>query len=287
MKNGKNVWLVCLALILLTAGALGEAADGEAPWLGVWKLWEVAEDDQRVPAETIGAQVSFVLMENGVCGLYGMDGAYEESVWSVTEEGLLVASMAALPQEDGSLLIEADGLRLFFVREEADAGDTPAPTDRPAAMAPLFTPLPTSRPAPAAPLFTPLPTPAPTAAPTPAPTPIPTPLPTPVPTPVPTPAPTAAPRNVIGVRCVCTRAEMGGMAVSPSMLGGEYAVLLKKDGTAALTLAGKEIKNLRWTLDGADYVVDYYGTPLRFTPTEEGLRFNYLDSLLLILTPVS
>ena len=60
----------------------------------------------------------------------------------------------------------------------------------------------------------------------------------------------------------------------------------KKDGTAAVTLAGKEIKNLRWKTDGADYVVDYYGTPLRFTPTEEGLRLQYLDSLLLFLTPV-
>ena len=48
-------------------------------------------------------------------------------------------------------------------------------------------------------------------------------------------------------------------------------------------LAGQPLPALPWSLDGetGEVVVDYYGTPIRVTLTEEGMDMNYFDSMML------
>ena len=89
----------------------------------------------------------------------------------------------------------------------------------------------------------------------------------------------------IDTRLVATKASSSGFNMDPSMLGGEYAILLHRNGKADFTIAGMEVKDLPWVMDGDDYVVDYYGAmELRFVVVGESLELDYAGSLHLTFT---
>ena len=119
-------------------------------------------------------------------------------------------------------------------------------------------------------------TPSPTLAPTVAPTARPTPMPTAAPA-QPTAAP--APAQYVDVQFVCTAVSASGFAMDIKDLGGEYAVLLRKNGTADFKMAGYLMRDLKWKMDGKDYVLDYYGQELRFVPEEGKLLLKYMGTM--------
>ena len=116
--------------------------------------------------------------------------------------------------------------------------------------------------------------------------------PEPTPTPTSTPAPAAVPAEpdpaagFTGVRYVCVSAETGGRTLDASMLGAEYAVTFYPDGTVDFVLSGMPVPGLNWRMDGADAVIDYFGSvEIRFTIGEGYLTMDYFGSMLLRLEP--
>ena len=106
----------------------------------------------------------------------------------------------------------------------------------------------------------------------------------PQPAPVPVEPDPAA--GFIGVRYVCVSAETGGRTLDASMLGAEYAVTFHSDGTADFVLSGVPVPGLNWRMDGADAVIDYFGSmEIRFTIGEGYLTMDYFGSMLLRLEP--
>ena len=105
----------------------------------------------------------------------------------------------------------------------------------------------------------------------------------PTPEPAPEPAPEPVPEGdgaFIDVKLNCVAVETQGHPVDPSMLGGEYAVTFHGDGTAEFMMSGNKLPNLRWTQDGDDRVIDYYGQgELRFSPTGTGYTLNFFDAM--------
>ena len=69
-----------------------------------------------------------------------------------------------------------------------------------------------------------------------------------------------------------------------SLLGGEYSMTFHANGTMDFVMVGTLIPNLSWTQGEGAYVIDYYGTPLEATLTEEGFDLNYFDSMLMHFT---
>ena len=50
--------------------------------------------------------------------------------------------------------------------------------------------------------------------------------------------------------------------------------------------AQSELPGLTWKQDGADFVIDYYGSAeLRFVPVPEGLRLDYFGAMILTFAP--
>ena len=277
-KRGWTQFLAGILVLLCWAGAFAEEADA---WLGRWRLTEVEVFGIRLPAAVLGLEAQLVLRPEGVCDMADGDGTVRE-LWQETDTGIRVGEKQLTLTENGQLVADAGMVQMLFTREKEEPAAAPERPDAP--MGPAYTPAPTHA-APLAPVSTPLPTVMPT--PTPVLIPDLTALPTAAPVPLPTAEPTAIPEGAcIGMKFLCTRAEMAGVAVDPALLGGEYSVLLRKDGSAVLTLAGMEIRNLKWTASGHDFVIRYYGTDLRLERTPEGLRMQYMDGMVLILTPV-
>lgn len=69
-----------------------------------------------------------------------------------------------------------------------------------------------------------------------------------------------------------------------AMLGGEYSMTFHANGTMDFVMVGTLIPNLSWMQGEGVYVIDYYGTPLEATLTEEGFDLNYFDSMLMHFT---
>ena len=87
------------------------------------------------------------------------------------------------------------------------------------------------------------------------------------------------------VTYVCVAAEAGGVSIPLEQLG-DYAVRFQEDGVAQFRVVGSELPGLTWTRDGADFVIDYYGTAqLRFVPAAEGLRLDYFGAMDLTFAP--
>ena len=120
-----------------------------------------------------------------------------------------------------------------------------------------------------------------------APAPEPTSEPTAAPEPIATPEPTAtpAPNPITEARFTCTRAEVGGYNLDPSMLGGEYAVVFHQDHSVSFTVSGARLNNLSWRLDGDVVVIDYYDAgELRFVPADGGYTLDYFGTMTMYFT---
>ena len=80
------------------------------------------------------------------------------------------------------------------------------------------------------------------------------------------------------------RYTASGMTVEGAPAGMEYSVVFHADNTADLTIATMTV-SLSWSIDSADYVIDYHGIPLRCTPNSEGLEMDYFSTMLLQMNP--
>lgn len=69
----------------------------------------------------------------------------------------------------------------------------------------------------------------------------------------------------------------GGVEIDASIMG-VYTITFHEDGTCDYVMAGQEVPTLRWSLKDGLIEVDYFGTLLVFTPTEEGLDMDYFGS---------
>ena len=92
------------------------------------------------------------------------------------------------------------------------------------------------------------------------------------------------------VNYICTYAEVGGMKMEASVLGGEYSVTFCGDGTLKFMMAGTDVPGLKWTKEMVQtdageaeaYAVTYFdGSMLNFVFTEEGFVLNFFDSMLM------
>lgn len=87
------------------------------------------------------------------------------------------------------------------------------------------------------------------------------------------------------IKYICTSAEVEGMTLQPSMLGGEYSLTFHANGTVDFVMVGMKIVDLPWTLSDSAIIINYYGTIMDATLTEEGFDLNYFDTMLLHLLP--
>lgn len=92
------------------------------------------------------------------------------------------------------------------------------------------------------------------------------------------------------VNYVCTYAEVSGIKMDASALGGEYSVTFCGDGTLKFVMAGTDVPGLKWTKEMVQtdngeaeaYTVTYFdGSMLNFVFTEEGFVLNFFDSMLM------
>ena len=69
-----------------------------------------------------------------------------------------------------------------------------------------------------------------------------------------------------------------------SMLGAEYALYFREDGTCDFTMGGMTMPNLPWslqTVDGADaYAINYYGVIFNAVPTDAGFDMDYYGTMM-------
>lgn len=83
------------------------------------------------------------------------------------------------------------------------------------------------------------------------------------------------------VKYACKSAEIDGITLDASLLGGEYAFTLHENGTADVSVAGIELSNLLCVPVEGGLNVDYYGNSLPIVYTEEGFDMNYFDTMTL------
>ena len=86
------------------------------------------------------------------------------------------------------------------------------------------------------------------------------------------------------VRYTGVRYTASGVTVAGTPGDMEYALVFHKDGSVDFTMAAMTL-SLSWSRDGADYVIDYNGMPLRCTPNSEGLEMDYFSTMLLQMNP--
>lgn len=92
--------------------------------------------------------------------------------------------------------------------------------------------------------------------------------------------------DYLDTRFVCTQFSSSGTTLDASMLGAEYAVYFRENGTADLTMAGYTIENLPYTIDEyGTYVINYYGAFFNCVPTETGFDVDYYGTMTLHCTP--
>lgn len=96
-------------------------------------------------------------------------------------------------------------------------------------------------------------------------------------------APGGDPAVKMGVTYRAVIFETAGVSIDASVMG-EYTVLFREDGTCDFTLSGMPVTGLTWTAEGGEILLDYFGTPIRFTPTADSLDMDYFGSGILKMT---
>ena len=85
---------------------------------------------------------------------------------------------------------------------------------------------------------------------------------------------------------LCHSADVSGVTLDASVLGGEYSLIFHADGTMDLVMANTAIPGATWTApDAARVQIDYYGMLMEVTLTEAGCDMNHFDSMLLHFAP--
>ena len=80
-----------------------------------------------------------------------------------------------------------------------------------------------------------------------------------------------------------------GYTLDASMLGAEYALYFREDGTCDFTMGGMTIPNLQWNTQMVDdaeaYVINYYGTLFNAVLTDTGFDLDFYGTMTLHFVP--
>ena len=95
---------------------VGEAG---APYVGKWQAESIEMEGEMFSVAELGGEMSFILNADGTAESY--DGyTTENGTWTV-EDGTVVLEGVALSYEDGKLIMEEDGTRMYFIKEDGAA----------------------------------------------------------------------------------------------------------------------------------------------------------------------
>ncbi|MBR5288575.1 MAG: leucine-rich repeat domain-containing protein [Clostridia bacterium] len=102
-----------------------------------------------------------------------------------------------------------------------------------------------------------------------------------------TPAPQAAVQgSALEVMYVCASADVSGVTVDASMLGGKYTLIFHEDGTAEFVVAGTALPGIGWKrMDDGEIWVDYCGMLMETVSTPTGFDLNYFNTMLMHFVP--
>lgn len=189
----------------------------------------------------MGLEMLFTLNADGTAESF--DGELTETgTWALKDSAIIIGSgiegmVPMTVNEDGTLLMEEDGVKLVFAKSDDASTETEAPT----ADVEL--------------------------------------------TETPEIDVSARMADRMEIKCICTSTEVDGLTLQPSLLGDEYSLTFRADGTVDFVMVGMQISGLTWTLNDGTLLVDYYGTIMDATLTEEGFDLNYFDTMMLHRLP--
>ena len=98
---------------------VGEAG---APYVGLWQADILEMDGESYPVADMGMEMNFTLNADGTAESYDGEVA-ETGTWTV-ENGVVTLDGMPMTAEDGKLVMEEDGMKLIFVKE--DGASVPA-----------------------------------------------------------------------------------------------------------------------------------------------------------------
>lgn len=228
-----------------------------AAYIGKWQADVMEMEGETYSVAELGAEMSFTLYADGTAESF--DGeTTENGVWMI-EDGTVVLEGMPLLFSDGKLVMEEDGMKLYFVKTDAsDNTSDPADAADPGIMESEVPASGAMEPEAAE-------------------------------SEVPEPAadiPVSSGQNLqMECKYTCQSAEVDGVTLNASMLGGEYALTFHADGTVDFVMVGTPISGLKWTQSDTSFVIDYYGNSMEVTLTENGLDMNYFDAMLMHYVP--
>ena len=247
-----------------------EEAAVDPAMTGHWNSVRAEMDGEVIEQELLeamGLKIWIDLHEDGSAVMFAMDEEMGGLGWLATEDTLYLSldgDVATISIVDGALVYEG------IILEKQGAVSEPASGDGGEAPAPE-------------------PTDAPTQAPTEAPAPEPTAAPTQAPTEVPASEPAAAMsvQDRMNRKFVAATYSALGQTFDASMLGAEYSVLFREDGTCDLTIAGVLMPNLPWKAEKvvvnsgeADaFVINYCGIIYNVVLVEDGFDMDYYGTM--------
>lgn len=89
-----------------------------------------------------------------------------------------------------------------------------------------------------------------------------------------------------GIKYICESADVSGYNMAASMLGGEYSLIFREDGTAVFVIVGNEMPGITWKqLDNGNFQIDIFGTPEKIVWTDACFDMNYMDAMLMHFIP--
>ncbi len=190
-----------------------------------------------------------VAMDEEVTDWSALDG-FEAPGWRV-ENGVAIGDTCTMTiLEDGRLLMEEDGMQIYFERSDVQI-DVPSAPAQP--ETPVQPEVPAQPEAPAVPE-----------------------------------APSADASGRTEIKFVCESADVSGFNMAASMLGGEYSMIFREDGNAVFVVVGNEMPGVTWKqLDSGNFQIDFYGTLMEIVWTDAGFDMNYMDSMLMHFVPAN
>ncbi|MBQ2954919.1 MAG: leucine-rich repeat domain-containing protein [Clostridia bacterium] len=189
-----------------------------------------------------------IAMDEEVTDWSALDG-FEAPGWRV-ENGVAIGDTCTMTiLEDGRLLMDEDGMQIYFERSDVQI-------DVPSAPAQPETPVQPEAPA--------------------------------VPEAPAAPETSADASGRTEIKFVCESADVSGFNMAASMLGGEYSMIFREDGNAVFVVVGNEMPGVTWKqLDSGNFQIDFYGTPMEIVWTDKGFDMNYMDSMLMHFVPAN
>ncbi len=119
-----------------TAAPAVPVGDAGAPYVGTWSAVTLEMDGESYPMSMMGAEMYFTLNADGTAESY--DGEITESgVWTIENDTIVIGGiegvMPITVSETGELIMEADGMKLIFVKDGSETPTAPALPEAPAA----------------------------------------------------------------------------------------------------------------------------------------------------------